>query len=143
MWIAVKLLKDEEEKPHDHAESLSFWAAMRTIIIADVIMSLDNVLAIAGAAHGEVWLILFGLGVSIPLLMWGSTLVARWMNRHPLLIALGAAVLAYTAVDMIVHDAWMSRWMGAYREWGHRAAPLLAAAVMFWLARRMRMRPGW
>jgi len=107
------------------------------------VMSLDNVLAIAGAAHGEVWLILIGLGLSIPLLMWGSTVVARWMNRYPLLVVLGASVLVYTAVDMIVHDAWVSRWMGAYRELGHRVLPLLAAVAMFWVARWLRTRPSW
>ncbi|GAB6933937.1 TerC family protein [Calditerricola satsumensis] len=144
LYLAKTLALEQEDEPEPRLDGgRSLGAAVKTIIVADFVMSLDNVLAIAGAAHGEVWLILFGLGLSIPLLMWGSTVVARWMHRRPLLVALGAAVLAYTAVDMIVHDAWVARWMGTYRHLGHQVAPFLAAALVFWLARRLRTRPNW
>lgn len=144
LWLAKTLVVEQDDEPDPRLDGgRSLGAAVKTIVVADFVMSLDNVLAIAGAAHGEVWLILIGLGLSIPLLMWGSTVVARWMNRYPLLVVLGASVLVYTAVDMIVHDAWVSRWMGAYRELGHRVLPLLAAVAMFWVARWLRTRPSW
>jgi len=104
LWIAVKLMKDEEEKPHEHAESQSFIAAMRTIILADVIMSLDNVLAIAGVSKGNWVLIFIGLAVSIPLVVYGSNLLSGLMKRYPIIIAAGAAILGWTAGEMITHD---------------------------------------
>ena len=103
VWIAFKLLRQE----HDEAnvrEGANLFEAVRTIIIADVIMSLDNILAVGGAAHGNLWLLLFGLALSMPIIMFGSNLVATLMNRLPWLVYLGSAVLAYTAGEMIFED---------------------------------------
>ncbi len=107
LWIALKLLFEKEGDTTEVSYSRTLGQAVKTIMVADFIMSLDNVLAVGGAAHGDVALVLFGLGFSIPLLMWGSTMIARLMNRFPVLISLGAGVLAYTAVDMCLEDPYV------------------------------------
>jgi YjbE family integral membrane protein len=106
IWIAIKLLIQEE----DHGsirEATSITNAVWTIIVADFIMSLDNVLAIAGAAKGDVSLIIIGLGISIPLIIWGSSMVSQLLIKFPILIYLGAGILAYIAGDMLLHDPMM------------------------------------
>jgi YjbE family integral membrane protein len=103
LFIAYRLLK-----PQSHAETISeaesMSQAIRTIIAADVVMSLDNILAVGGAAHGNLWLLLFGLALSIPLLLVGSDLVARLLGRLPVLVYIGAIVLIITAVRMVFGD---------------------------------------
>ncbi|OYD07860.1 TerC family protein [Paludifilum halophilum] len=103
LWIAVKLLADEGGEADLRMDD-GLKSAIRTIIVADVVMSLDNVLAVAGAAHGNFWLVLFGLALSIPILMWGSKLVAVVMNKLPWLVYVGAGILGYTAGQLIVED---------------------------------------
>ncbi|MGA8941890.1 MAG: TerC family protein [Thermoactinomyces sp.] len=101
--IAVRLLLDNESETEvDIGDSLK--SAVKTIIVADVVMSLDNVLAVAGAAHGNVFLVLFGLALSIPIIMWGSSLIARLLNRLPWLVYVGAAILGFTGGQLIVED---------------------------------------
>lgn len=101
--VAYHLLKKE-----DHAEqvdsSTGFWGAIKTIIIADAIMGVDNVLAIAGAAHGDFLLVVIGLLISIPIVVWGSKWIGRWMEEYPILVYVGSGILAWTAGSMIVHD---------------------------------------
>lgn len=115
VWIAFKLLRQEHEE-QSVREGVGLFDAVRTIIIADVIMSLDNILAVGGAAHGDLKLLLFGLALSMPIIMFGSNLVAILMNRLPWLVYLGSAVLAYTAGEMILED----RIVGGYLP--HNAA---------------------
>ena len=103
LWIAWKLLRDGEAS-HEVAESVSLVGALKTIIVADVIMSLDNILAIAGVSHGDISLLLFGLIVSMPLILFGSGLIANIMNRMPWLGLFGAGILAWTAGTMVLHD---------------------------------------
>ncbi len=103
IWIAFKLLRDSHDE-HNVREGVNLFDAIRTIIVADVIMSLDNILAVGGAAHGNLLLLLFGLALSMPIIMFGSNLVALLMNRIPWLVYLGSAVLAYTAGEMIFQD---------------------------------------
>ena len=106
IWIAYKLLLPEEHG-HEHAHvnaASSFWGAMRTIVIADAIMGLDNVLAVAGAAHGSSLLVVIGLLISVPIVIWGSGLILRYVERYPAIIYFGAAVLAWTAAKMIVSE---------------------------------------
>jgi YjbE family integral membrane protein len=103
VWIAFKLLRQEHAEENVR-EGANLFDAVRTIIIADVIMSLDNILAVGGAAHGNLWLLLFGLALSMPIIMFGSNLVATLMNRLPWLVYLGSAVLAFTAGEMIFSD---------------------------------------
>ena len=103
IWIAYKLLRDEA-KEHTVREGDTLFEAVRTIVLADVIMSLDNILAVGGAAHGSIWLLIFGLMLSMPIILFGSRLVATLMNRLPWLVTVGSAVLAYTAAEMILKD---------------------------------------
>jgi YjbE family integral membrane protein len=102
VWIAYKLLV--EEKGHDVEAGSSMWEAIRTIIIADALMGLDNVLAVAGAAHGSPLLVILGLLVSVPIVVWGSTLILKWIERFPIIVTIGAGVLAWTASKMIVDE---------------------------------------
>ncbi|BFH17510.1 TerC family protein [Paenibacillus melissococcoides] len=102
IWIAYKLLV--EEKKHDVASAASIWAAIKTIIIADTVMGLDNVLAVAGAAHGDFILVVMGLLVSVPIVVWGSTLILKWVERFPVIIYIGSGVLAWTAGKMITDE---------------------------------------
>lgn len=104
--IAFKLLKPKHEESHsqDHVVPMSFAAAIRTIIIADAAMGIDNVLAIAGVAHGDMLLVLIGLAISIPIVVKGSQIIASLMDRLPILIIVGAGILGYTAGKMIIHD---------------------------------------
>jgi len=105
IWIAYKLLV--EEKKHDMKAGASFWAAVRTIIVADTVMGLDNVLAVAGAAHGNFILVVLGLLISIPIVIWGSTLMLKWVDRFPMIIYIGSGVLAWTASKMIVEEPFL------------------------------------
>ena len=105
MWIAYRLLTgDDGGREHDLAPAMGFWAAMRTIVIADAVMGLDNVLAVAGAAHGSMLLVVLGLVISIPIVVWGSTLILHWIERFPSILYIGGAVLAWTAAKMIVGE---------------------------------------
>lgn len=106
VWIAYKLLV--EGKGHDDVEAGgSLWEAIRTIIIADALMGLDNVLAVAGAAHGSFLLVILGLLISVPIMVWGSTLILKWIERFPIVITIGAGVLAWTAAKMIVDEPFL------------------------------------
>lgn len=105
VWIAYKLLIDEEE--HDVKPADSMWAAIKTIIIADALMGLDNVLAVAGASHGNFALVVIGLLVSIPVVMYGSTLILKLIERFPFIIIIGAGILGWTAAKMIVAEPFM------------------------------------
>jgi YjbE family integral membrane protein len=104
VWIAYKLLKPSEGDAHEIKTAATFWGAMQTIVIADAAMGLDNVLAVAGAAHGSFALVVIGLLISIPIVVWGSTLVLRWVARYPWIVHVGVAVLCWTAAQMIVNE---------------------------------------
>ena len=103
IWIAYQLLVKEEGSENVKSSSTLF-GAIRTIIIADVMMGLDNVIAIAGAAHGNFLLVVIGLLISVPLVVWGSQVILRWMEKFPALIYIGAGVLAMTAAKMVVAE---------------------------------------
>ncbi|RTE09556.1 TerC family protein [Paenibacillus whitsoniae] len=104
LWISYKLLT--EKKNHDNVGAKdSMWAAIRTIIIADAVMGMDNVIAVAGAAHGSFLLVILGLLVSVPIVVWGSTLFIAWIEKYPWIIYIGAGVLVLTAGKMITGDS--------------------------------------
>ena len=109
LWIAYQLLIVEDEAQHT-SSAHNLRQALQTIMIADTIMSLDNVLAIAGAAQGNVFLVILGLLISIPLVIWGSTLVLHLLKRFPVIIYLGAAVLIITAIQMVFKDIFVMRY---------------------------------
>ncbi|MBU0588211.1 MAG: TerC family protein [Gammaproteobacteria bacterium] len=104
LWIAYKLLADQESEGHDGPVANTFWGAMKTIIVADALMGVDNVLGVAGAAHGSFDLVIIGLLVSVPIVVFGSTMVLKLVERFPIIIHLGAGVLAFTAAKMIVSE---------------------------------------
>ena len=104
LWIAYKLLADQEGKEHDGPVANTFWGAMKTIVVADALMGVDNVLGVAGAAHGSFDLVIIGLIVSVPIVVFGSTVVLKLVERFPIIIKMGAAVLAFTAAKMIVDE---------------------------------------
>lgn len=104
-YIAFRLLRPQHDAHGDIKEAGSLREAIQTIILADVVMSLDNILAVAGAAHGDFRLLMFGLLLSIPILLFGSELVARLLGRFPAFLYLGAFVLVHAAVAMVLHDA--------------------------------------
>ena len=130
-WIAYRLLSgDDGGREHDVAPATSFWAAMRTIVVADAVMGLDNVLAVAGAAHGSVLLVVAGLVISIPIVVWGSTLILHWLERFPWLLYVGGAVLAWTSAKMIADEPYFENFFEEYA--GLRAAlyPAIIGAVL-------------
>jgi YjbE family integral membrane protein len=104
LWIAYRLLADTVSDNHDGPAVTSFWGAMKVIVIADALMGIDNVLGVAGAAHGSIELVVIGLLVSVPIVVLGSSFVLRLIERFPVIIKLGAAVLAFTAAKMIVGE---------------------------------------
>ncbi len=104
VWIAWKLLADNDESGHQVSAASSFWGAMKTIVVADAVMGLDNVLAVAGAAQGSFVLVVLGLLISIPIVIWGSQLILKYVERYPAIIYIGGAVLAWTAAKMMVSE---------------------------------------
>ena len=104
LWIAVKLLVQDEADEASVESSDNLWGAVRTVAIADVVMSLDNVLAIAAAAHGNMSLIIFGLAISIPLIVAGATLIMALLTRFPILVWAGAGLLGWIAGELMVED---------------------------------------
>ena len=105
VWIAYRLLAgDGDGKDHEVTAASGFWSAMRTIVVADAVMGLDNVLAVAGAANGSVLLVVAGLVISIPIVVWGSTLILDWLERFPGLLYVGGAVLAWTAAKRLADE---------------------------------------
>ena len=104
LWIAYKLIADTSEGEHEGGGATTFWGAMKTIIVADALMGVDNVLGVAGAANGDFTLVVIGLLISIPIVVLGSKLVLRLVEKWPVIIHLGAAVLAFTAAQMIINE---------------------------------------
>ena len=123
IWIAYRLLLPEEGKDSEGKPAVTtFWGAMYTIVVADAVMGLDNVLAVAGAAHGSYLLVIVGLAISVPIVVWGSTLVLRLVDRFPSVVYIGAGVLVWTAVKMIAHEPLIASWLVR--------APLLAHGLL-------------
>lgn len=113
VWIAYQLLADQGGDEHDGPVASTFWGAMKTIVVADALMGVDNVLGVAGAAHGAFDLVVIGLLVSVPIVVFGSTMVLKLVERFPVIIQIGAAVLAFTAAQMIVNEQWLVDIFGA------------------------------
>ena len=140
LWIGVKLLVPEhEEGGHKIDASMHMLGAIRTVIIADAVMSLDNVVAVAGAARDNLALIVFGVLISVPIIVWGSKLVLKLMDRFPVIITLGAALLGYIAGQMLASDQVTRPWVEAQAAWLNYALPIACAVLVVligrWLAR--------
>ncbi|QHT46045.1 TerC family protein [Bacillus sp. SB49] len=102
-YIAIKLLTDNDENDHIKAGD-SLFAAVKTIVFADIVMGFDNVLAIAGASHNNIILVVIGLLVSVPIIVWGSRIILHLMDKFPMLIYFGAGILTFTAAEMVLED---------------------------------------
>jgi YjbE family integral membrane protein len=117
IWIAYKLMVDH--KDHEVDAKNSIMSAIGTIILADAAMGIDNVLAVAGAAHGDYTLVITGLLISIPLVVWGSTMILKLLERFPVVIMIGAGVLAYTAAKMITSEGFLDAvFTNSIVKWG-------------------------
>ena len=143
IWIAVKLVRQDSgggEGGHKVRQGTTLWEAVWIIIVADVIMSLDNVLAVAGAAHGDLVLVAFGIGLSIPIVIWGSGLLARLMNRFQWIVWLGGGVLGWVAGEMIVKDKIVHGRIGPWAGVLHYVVSAVLGVGLtllgWWLARR-------
>ncbi|MDP4301140.1 TerC family protein [Leptothrix discophora] len=154
LWIGIKLLAPEDDDEHDGIQaSDKLWAAVKTVIVADFVMSLDNVIAIAGAAEStggdhRMPLVIFGLLVSIPIIVWGSQMVIKLMDRFPLIITVGGMLLGWIAGTMAVTDPAVGRWITAgvevsstVRYGAGVVGALLVLAVGRWLASRKSAAP--
>jgi YjbE family integral membrane protein len=108
LWIAVKLFTSGHEDENIEAAA-GLWQAVKVILVADLVMSIDNVLAIAGASKGNMFLLLFGLGTSIPLVVGTSTLLSMLMDKYPIIITLGAAILGNVGGEMMITDPWIQK----------------------------------
>lgn len=129
IWIAVKLLAGDDEDSHIGGGS-NAMEAIKTIIFADLIMSLDNVIAVAGAANGNMLLVIIGLAVSIPLIIWGSHFLMKMMTRFPIIVVLGAALLGYTSGEMIVGDKVVGEFLEELLPALHIILPVALAIVV-------------
>ena len=151
IWIAYKLLSDDNSEEHDGPVSTTFWGAMKTIVVADALMGVDNVLGVAGAAQGAFDLVIIGLLISVPIVVYGSTMVLKLVARFPVIIRIGAAVLAFTAANMIVGEPLLDPLYGDAKDFAssenlHLAAQwaTYVAAISgvlgagWWAARRNR-----
>jgi len=142
LWIGVKLLLPEDDG-HGHQGiegSSNLLGAIKTIVVADAVMSLDNVIAVAGAARGDLGLVVFGIVISIPIIVWGSKFVLKLMDRFPVVITLGAALLGWIAGDMLVSDVALKPYLAGAPPWLHYVTAVGGAALVVlvgsWLARR-------
>ena len=131
LWITWKLVMKDEEEEHVKS-SAKFWAAVWSIVIADLSMAFDNVMGVAGAAHGSVALVVFGLLVSIPILVVGSSWLAAWMNKQPFIIYIGGAVLIHTAVGMIFRDQGLGIERALGSTWGMILPWVAAVPLLVW-----------
>ena len=129
-WIAFKLVRPGSHGDENVRQGASLKEAIGIIILADVVMSLDNVIAIAAAANGELSLVIFGLLLSLPLVVWGSGLLAKLMNRFRWIVWLGGGVLAWVAMKMILDDPFVLRALGEKIDWLHRILPAICALVV-------------
>ena len=140
LWIAVKLLLPENGEDGNVESSDNLWAAIKTILIADLVMSLDNVIAVAAAAKGSIVLLVLGLAISIPLVIFGATMLMKVMDRFPIIITIGAGLLGWVAGDMAATDPVLKEWVDANAAWLHWAAPAAGAIFVVaagkWLAAR-------
>ena len=146
LWIAFKLVRKETGTEKHVRQGGSLWEAIWIIVLADAIMSLDNVLAVAAAAHGDLFLVTFGIGLSLPIVVWGSSLLAVLMNRFVWIIWVGGGILGYVAGEMILDDGSLARFIDPDLP-GLALLPLAPAAVVaalgWWVARNGRKRiPG-
>src|SRR5205085_3991231 len=141
LWIGVQLLSEEDEDEDDSEEkkNSNLMAAIRTILIADLVMSLDNVIAVAAAAGGSMTLLILGLAISIPLVIFGATLMVKLMERFPVIVVAGAGLIGWVAGETIAGDAVLAPYVEG-NHWLHYAAAVAGAALVIALGKFMQAR---
>jgi YjbE family integral membrane protein len=144
IWIGIKLIAEDDDGGHEVKASDRLLTAVWTIVVADLVMSLDNVMGVAAAAKGSVPLIVFGLVVSIPIVVIGSQIIMRLIDRYPILVLAGGGLLGYIAGEMAVEDPVVAPWIAANAPHVSDFAPLagfvLVVATGVWLTRRRAAR---
>jgi YjbE family integral membrane protein len=142
LWIGIKLVAEDDGDGPDVAGSDRLIAAVRTVIVADLVMSLDNVIGVAAAAKGNVLLLVFGLVISIPLVVVGAQLIMKLIERLPWLVIAGGGLLGYIAGEIATEDTAVRPWIDANAPWLHYAGPasgvVVVVAAGLWLTRRNR-----
>jgi YjbE family integral membrane protein len=139
LWIGVQLLSDDDEGEGHSKEHGSMVAAIRTILIADLVMSLDNVIAVAAAAQGSMTLLILGLAISIPLVIFGSTLMIKLMERFPIIVVLGAMLIGWVGGETIVSDVALKDVLVA-NPWLHYAAAAAGAVLVYVIGKALQRR---
>lgn len=140
VWIAIDLVGPSEEEEHHTVAARSLWHAIRIIVVADAVMSLDNVVAIAAAAQGSLELIAFGLVLSIPLVIAGSTVVMRLLDRFPWAVWAGGGLLGWIAGELLAEEPMLKEFLPVVHGLAGNALPLLGAAVVILVGRLLHMR---
>ena len=142
IWIAYRLVRPVAEAEAGSRHAASFWESVWIIVVADITMSLDNVLAVAAAAHGDMLLVTLGIAMSVPIVVWGSGVLAGLMNRYPWIIWAGGGLLGYVAGDMLLEDPLVVDWLGAVGPALEYPVPGALAVVLtglgWWMARPQR-----
>jgi YjbE family integral membrane protein len=141
LWIGTQLLGDSDDGEGESKEYGSLMAAVRTILIADLVMSLDNVIAVAAAAKGSMLLLILGLAISIPLVIFGSTLMIRLMERYPVVVTFGAGLIGWVGGETIISDNVLAPWVQE-AHWLHYAGPAVGAALVLGIGKLLARRGG-
>jgi YjbE family integral membrane protein len=141
-WIGFKLMVEEGDDGHSIAPADRLWSAVRTVIVADLVMSVDNVLGVAAAAKGSVPLLVFGLVVSIPLVIAGSQIILKLIERFPVVILAGGGLLGWIAGKLMIDDAAVQPWVLANAAWLDWVAPAAGAAIVIGAAQWQNRRSG-
>ena len=142
LWIGVKLIVEEDDSDGESkfVASDRLWGAVRTVVIADLVMSIDNVLGVAAAAKGSLLLLVFGLVISIPLVIAGSQIILKLIERFPILVIAGGGLLGFVAGEMIVDDAALSAWVHANARWLLWLVPAAGVVVVIGIAKTIERR---
>jgi len=130
LWIGWKLLAEDNEGEGDVTASNHLWVAVRTVLVANAVMSLDNVIAVARAAKGDTLLLVLGLVISVPLVVFGATVLLKLIQRFPVIVTLGAALVGFIAGEVIVADKLWEAWVDAHAHWLHYVAPAIGAIAV-------------
>jgi YjbE family integral membrane protein len=142
LWIGIGLIAEDDDEEHEVAASDRLISAVKTVIVADLVMSLDNVIGVAGAAKGSLVLLVFGLVVSIPLVVAGAQLIMKVIERLPILVIAGGGLLGYIAGEIAVTDAAVRPWIDGNLPQLHYLSPIAGIAVVvgvgMWLTHRNR-----
>ncbi len=129
--VAYKLMSPSHDSSEGHAAvNNGFWGAIKTIVVADALMGVDNVLGVAGAANGSFLLVVLGLLISVPIMVWGSTLVLKWVDRFPSIITIGSGVLIWTATQMILDEKLLAPYLPAHSWFDELSGAILTATLL-------------